>query len=240
MPSPEFDTCYRRSSDYAYAFRAGPLPAVHHAGPCAPLEPLPHRFGNNALRPWAHSLFASSGSYRTRRGQCSCAHREAGGDARRLGRLGIVWLRDRVPGLGHSEGDPHPFRNRGACARNRVHIHTHGDHVHAHPASSPAGSSAASSRSVVTFWSLFIILCSALASRSFRFSSFRQPRSLGPRAIDGRHFRPPYHRLMVAVTIWHSQDLRISILDGWSAGRTPWPERLSLCRVLPYFSLGCS
>ena len=38
-----------------------------------------------------------------------------------------------------------------------VHIHTHGDHVHAHPAIASDGSSSASSRSVVTFWSLFIV-----------------------------------------------------------------------------------
>jgi nickel/cobalt transporter (NicO) family protein len=37
-----------------------------------------------------------------------------------------------------------------------VHIHTHGDHVHAHPSASGAVDDA-SSRSILTFWSLFII-----------------------------------------------------------------------------------
>jgi nickel/cobalt transporter (NicO) family protein len=39
-----------------------------------------------------------------------------------------------------------------------VHIHTHGDHVHAHPINRASGAGDADSgRSVLTFWSLFII-----------------------------------------------------------------------------------
>jgi nickel/cobalt transporter (NicO) family protein len=39
-----------------------------------------------------------------------------------------------------------------------IHIHAHGDHVHAHPASTEAGAGAdPSGRSILTFWSLFII-----------------------------------------------------------------------------------
>jgi nickel/cobalt exporter len=55
-------------------------------------------------------------------------------------------------------GIRHAIRSRRGIAAHAheigVHIHSHGDHVHAHTA---AASKDAAGRSVVTFWSLFII-----------------------------------------------------------------------------------
>jgi nickel/cobalt exporter len=55
-------------------------------------------------------------------------------------------------------GIRHAIRNRRGIAAHAhgigVHIHSHGDHVHAH---TETGSKDAAGRSVVTFWSLFII-----------------------------------------------------------------------------------
>lgn len=102
-----------------------------------------------------------------------------------------------------------------------VHIHTHGDHVHAHPANSPSGTGDnTSSRSVLTFWSLFIIF--VLGPCEPLIPLFVLPASRGRwdlAILTGAIFGFLTISLMVAVTIFALvglKHLNFGRLERWS------------------------
>jgi len=102
-----------------------------------------------------------------------------------------------------------------------VHIHTHGDHVHVHPANPASGRGEnASSRSVVTFWSLFIIF--VLGPCEPLIPLFVLPASRGRwdlAVLTGVIFGLLTIALMVAVTVFALvglTHLNFGRLERWS------------------------